>query len=427
MKKPSPALRMMSLALSGNASSRRAGYAIDHAVQAAIHARLRFDPDDIRELRPGRLLNQGVADDWYRLAVNEKHSSAMTAVERFIGQPRYTYNDEVLHVGHTFRWPPAITDENPAGWATVISFAADGQSMKCRASGGKAQRPRAECAVCGSMLYGEKVPQKGPVRPFYTITHKQLAAIERARQLVLEMSFEVQDGDSLREYIGANLGNTWRDQNLIALAKMKVGDSISVEGIGTLTRIAFRTHDALALVGLPEGRRHEREYSYERNEGTGEIEAQVRQLVDAGLATTRDEEHRHEGRLLYVLVHVTLTEAGRRRLIALTPVGNLDAVERAGLDRRLSSYTERQLAAIVRVADSRTAGNCRIGTASWIERHAKGRTEMTVRELVAIDGDNWNVRAAIQQALRRVGLERDEKEPSVVFKDAQPLTPDVED
>jgi len=99
----------------------------------------------------------------------------------------------------------------------------------------------------------------------------------------------------------------------------------------------------------------------------------------------------------------------------------------AGVDRLLSSYTERQLAVIVRVADSRAAGNCRIGTASWIERHAKGRTEMTVRELVMLDGHDWNVKAAIRQALRRVGLERDEKEPSVVYRDDEPTAPDVED
>jgi alkylhydroperoxidase family enzyme len=394
--KESPALLLIRLAYEvSRGSTRRTGYAVSHAVKAAIDGMVRFNPGDLTLLskhsRDGGislqfLIGTGCAETWYDQAVGLGHATAMTAIERWIGRPRFVFEGKVLCSSSQVRLASAITEENPGGHVHVSSFSDDGKFVNF--SHEEIDHEQARCVLCRS-YDGREDPKPSRIRR-YRLSWKELDRLEKARAKVASMSFESPGTDpALREFAGRLIAEQCRGR-ILDIAKLELGESIEVgNDVGervTLRRIAYVTHDALDKA----------HGSYGHHVYGDDAEARLyRRMLADGLV-------RFDGSCYF------LTDAGAARLTSLTAAA-INALRLAEEDRESArrqpsrEYTAAELATVVTVADSAQAGNCETGTAHWIARHAPGRTEMTVKELLALDGgrNRFNVSALIRAGLAR--------------------------
>lgn len=427
----SPAMRFIRMAFdlanAGSASWRRVGYVVRGAVTGAIEGALRFNPSDFTLLDQPRadggvsmfrMEGEGKHEEWYSLAVENGHATAMTALERYLKRKRYVIDGKVLKVGQQFRLAAAITDGNPAGWVCVSSFAEDGSYINVHADRDDRDEDDDEsvdrkCPLCRQWKGYERDEEKRTRgRRRFKVKWVDIDAVEKARAAVCKMAFEVPGDDPmLREFAGDVVAERMRAR-LRDIATLKLGDELRVVDEFqnrtrefVLRRIDVRTHDLLQSMSGGG------EWGHSPHEKADQKKAE--KLVEMGLAL------RHERWSQWDRKYV-ITDAGRARLRLLTAAevnARRDAEEertRASREQearrreqanagRMANYTEEQLNAVVTFADSIAAGNCQTGTQAWIDRYAPGRTEMTVRELLSLDAgrNTWNVDALIRAGLAR--------------------------
>lgn len=431
----SQAMRLLHLVYDTvEASRRRSGYALSHAMESAIAGHIRFGADDLilASKHPDeggiclrRYLGETCEERWYSQAVETGHKTAMRAIERWIGRPRFLYDGKVLHAGARFHLPDAISEDNRSGWVEVTSFSDDGRFVNVRAHGESLYR---KCPECGG--YAKTKPEEAAADPTtkrrrqFRLAFRDLDRQERARQKVLGMAFEAEGEEPpLREYSGKLIAEQCR-RALPEIARIEMGRAIvvtpDVPGTAPLTlrRIGYLSHDL-----LKDTEREALDYQ-QLHDQASTLGAMVR---DGLLA---------QGPHQYGSPSYVLTEAGRTRLRALSSAAERSALDdrQAAAERieeeavrrraeqvacnahwvaaRLAEYTEADLAAVVSVEDSIAAGNCRAGTSRWIAEHAPGAKSMTVRELIELDGgqNDMNVRALIRAGLARASRTGDRHE-----------------
>lgn len=440
----SPAMKFIrtafDLANAGPASWRRVGYAVRGAVEGAINGAMRFNPGDFvvldQERAKGgvsmfRMEGEGKHEEWYSLAVESGHATAMTALERYLKRKRYVIDGKALKVGQQFRLAAAITDGNPAGWVSVSSFSEDGTYINVHANRDDQgededdeESPNRKCPLCQQWKGYERDEEKRTRgRRRFKVKWVDIDAVEKARAAVCKMAFEVPSEDpALREFAGSVIAERMRAR-LREIAVLQVGEELRVTDEFEnrtreflLRRIEMRTHDLL------ESMNGSGTWGYSPHEKATRKNAE--KLVAMGLAL------RHEQWSDWHPKYV-ITDAGKARLRLLTSAesnARRDAeAQRAEADRardqrrreeaeqaRLSRYTEEQLNTVVTFADSIAAGNCQTGTQAWIDRYAPGRTEMTVRELLSLDAgrNTWNVDALIRAGLARAAKPASSQEPA---------------
>lgn len=427
----SPALQMLrQMANLTKCSDRRNGYALRKIVEAAIEGGLRFDSDDLiaasKHSRDGGFtllsyLGEDAQETLYGRAVADNHRTAMLAIEKWIGRPRFVYDGKVLTHGSSFRLPDAVGDGNQGGWVRVTSFSEDGKYVNVKAREDGAYRKCPGCERHVELPAPEGAP-KSKGRKLIRLAFRDLDKQERARRAIMGRAFEARDSDpALREFEGKVVATEFR-ASLPALAKLAIGDEVAVTpdrpGAAPMTfrRIAYLTHDVLDDA-------EKDSISYYKDETKKLLPLLVR---DGLLATGRDGHGRER--------HV-LTDAGRARLLELSAARRRSEIDgRAAAQQReaqsavevrkarvaflLAEFTEADLATVVTARDSVVAGNCQAGTRDWIATHAPGRSSMTVRELIEADGGRNpdNIRALIRigltRAARRTGQRNDEEEVS---------------
>ena len=417
----SPAATFIRLAYEFTAASRtRTSHAIEAAVQAAIVGHMRFDENDFQRLHNhgteggiwlGRYLLENTRERWYSQAAAVGNTSALRALETWIGRPRYVCDGVVLHEGAQFRLPDAIHDDNRGGWVTVTSFSDDGKYLNLRPQNDESY---VRCRACGQeRRVTEDEPGTDKKRKRLRALGTELTKHEKARVKVLGMAFEQQmpEGQTprLREFAGKLISEHAARADLQRLAKLKIGEEMTVQVNAetvTLRRITCLTHDILAT-------------EFGLNRRCYFTDKQKAPLVALGLLT--------RGTSQFGSIEDHIADAGRERLRALSNAADLEALDGIEGRRRqqeaqrqqaeeeakarnagrvqalLRSYSDEELATVVTRGDSLAARNCEIGTDSWIRRHAPGRTEMTVRELIELDGGQNTTNL---QALIRIGLAR---------------------
>lgn len=431
----SPAMKFIRMAFdlanAGPASWRRVSYAVRGAVEGAISGALRFNPGDFvaldQERAKGgvsmfRMEGEGKHEQWYSLAVDNNHATAMTALERYLKRKRYVIDGKVLQVGQQFRLAAAITDGNPAGWVSVSSFSEDGTYINVSADRDDRdedddESPDRKCPLCRQWKGYERDEEKRTRgRRRFKVKWVDIDAVEKARAAVCKMAFEVPSEDpALREFAGSVIAERMRAR-LREIAVLQVGEELRVTDEFenrtrefVLRRIEMLTHDLL------ESMNGSGAWGYSPHEKATRKNAE--KLVAMGLAL------RHEQWSDWHPKYV-ITDAGKARLRLLTPAetnarrdaeSRREEADRARDQRRreeaeqarLMRYTEEELNTVVTFADSISAGNCRTGTQAWVDRYAPGRTEMTVRELLAIDAgrNSWNIDALIRAGLARAGAQ----------------------
>lgn len=465
-KAESPALTLLRFTYeNASTSRRRIGYALCNAMEATIEAGMRFDPDDLVTASKNRYeggfglssyLNQDVGEDWYTKAVKAGHATAMTAIERFLRRPRFVYQSEVIHLGRGYdadgerggtriRLAEAITEDNQGGWVYASSFSDDGKFVNFMASN---CRPLVKCHVCGEYsrkteeekianIAGHSTPKAR--RRTYRMAWKTLNERERARVAVQDRFYEATSADyeapSLREYTGRVLLASVQGA-LLDLAKLKLGEEIALTPGGddatpvVVKRIAYVCHDELKRCEKAgEDGCHVTNWHYERSEWN-----RFARMLEDGLVTVNESHYTDREHVCYYV----LTDVGRERLYRLSGAREVaemnartqarqrqaeavvcerveeirteparraarEAARAETIARLKAEYTEEELATVVTRADSLAEdGNCATGTDNWIARHG-GRTEMTVRELLELDGgeNEFNVRWIIRRGLER--------------------------
>lgn len=110
----------------------------------------------------------------------------------------------------------------------------------------------------------------------------------------------------------------------------------------------------------------------------------------------------------YIVAHPTLGTAHGKTISAARAViaqrkrarqvaGALRTIEQHLMEYRANGFAD----LTVRLTDSLRAGNCAVGTEAWIEKHFPGRTEATIRDIIAVEDQHRFVVAACLAAVRR--------------------------
>lgn len=423
----SPALQMLrQMANLTKCSDRRNGYALRKIVEAAIEGGLRFDSDDLiiasKHSRDGGFtllsyLGEDAQETLYSRAAADNHRTAMLAIEKWIGRPRFVYDGKVLTHGSSFRLPDAVGDGNQGGWVRVTSFSEDGKYVNVKAREDVAYRKCPGCERHVELPVPEGAP-KSKGRKLIRLAFRDLDKQERARRAIVGRAFEAHDNDPpLREFEGKVIATEFR-ASLPALANLEIGDEITVTpdrpsaAPMTFRRIAYLTHDI-----LNDAERDAISYYDD------ETKLLLPLLVRDGLLAP--------GLVRYGLERHVLTDAGRARLRDLSTTTRRNEIDgRAAAQQKegqsatearkarvaplLAEFTETELATVVTSRDSIKAGNCQTGTKEWIAAHAPGRSSMTVRELIEADGGRnpANIRALIRigiaRAARRQSYDEDD-------------------
>lgn len=305
----------------------------------------------------------------------------------------------------------------------------------------------------------QEAEESGPKR--HRVTVAALREREVDRRAVLKMFFESPGEDpQLREFSGPLIVDSIRTA-VGQVAKLKVGQEVTVRHDdgreAVLRRVAYLTHDGLAaardgsyvseekysrgtcvkemevlvrdgLVTAREATPYSHSYALtdagkvrlelltpesererRRQKEREEAEAVARRQREQAEWAARQEREQAEWAVRREAQRADEEQARRDQQEAAelaaqdTPFDQARLSPAAGLGGLTESLTEEELDLKVTRRMARAAGNCATATDDWIASHAPGKTEITVRELLALDRNRNpdNVAAIVRYVVRK--------------------------